>query len=340
MKKWHLWLAASIGLVVIAGMMIREFDVEALSRIDLSPRFFLGVVMGVLFFAVQNLMLTLRFRHLCQRKLSIAQGFRINVLCEFTSAVTPSAVGGSGLAFIYLNREGVSMGRSIFTMFAALLADEAFLAISCMLLYFCVPSHLLFSLADGVGISADATNEWIKGGVQVIFIISTLIVAVWTAILYLLLLHRPQILGWVLKGCCKIPFLRRFLPKVEKFSEEMTMASKEAKQEGGRFWLQLMGYTSLAWLSRFAIVVALRCLQPCWLMRLSLPSAVCCSISVFRLICFSVWQMEWGFLRMLQTNGLRAGCRLSSSSAPLSWRFGQPFSTSYYCIALRFWGGY
>ena len=154
MKKWHLWLAASIGLVVIVGMMIREFDVEVLSRIDLSPRFFLGVVMGVLLFAVQNLMLTLRFRHLCQRKLSVAEAFRINVLCEFTSSVTPSAVGGSGLAFVYLNREGVSMGRSIFTMFAALLADEAFLAISCVLLYFCVPSHLLFSLADGVGISA------------------------------------------------------------------------------------------------------------------------------------------------------------------------------------------
>ena len=76
MKKWHLWLAASIGLVVIVGMMIREFDVEVLSRIDLSPRFFLGVVMGVLLFAVQNLMLTLRFRHLCQRKLSVAEAFR------------------------------------------------------------------------------------------------------------------------------------------------------------------------------------------------------------------------------------------------------------------------
>lgn len=32
MKKWHLWLVASIGLVVIAGMMIREFDVDALSQ--------------------------------------------------------------------------------------------------------------------------------------------------------------------------------------------------------------------------------------------------------------------------------------------------------------------
>ncbi len=42
MKKWHLWLAASIGLVVIVGMMIREFDVEVLSRIDLSPGSFWG----------------------------------------------------------------------------------------------------------------------------------------------------------------------------------------------------------------------------------------------------------------------------------------------------------
>ena len=111
MKKWHLWLAASIGLVVIAGMMIREFDVEALNRIDLSPRFFLGVGLAVLFFAVQNLMLTLRFRHLCQRKLSIAEAFRINVLCEFTSAVTPSAVGGKWFGFCLSQSRGSFYGQ-------------------------------------------------------------------------------------------------------------------------------------------------------------------------------------------------------------------------------------
>ncbi len=103
----------------------------------------------------------------------------------------PSSFGGGGkwFGFCHLNREGVSMGRSIFTMFAALLADEAFLAISCVLLYFCVSSHLCSAWLMEWGISVDATNEWIKGGVQVI-IVSTLIVAVWTAILYLLLLHR------------------------------------------------------------------------------------------------------------------------------------------------------
>lgn len=257
MKKWHLWLAASIGLVVIVSMMIREFDVDALRKIELSPRFLLGVGLAVLLFVMQNLMLSLRFRHLCQRKLSLAQSFRIDVLCEFTSAVTPSAVGGSGLAFIYLNREGITMGRSIFTMFAALLADEAFLAISSFLLYLFVPSDLLFCMADNMGGQVEVGHEWIKGGIHIVFLGSTLIVAVWAAILYLLLLHRPQMLGWVLKACCKIPFLRRFQTKVEKFAHDMTMASIEAKQEGCRFWAKLMGYTSVAWLSRFGIVVAI-----------------------------------------------------------------------------------
>ncbi len=255
MKKWHLWLAASIGLVVIAGMMIREFDVEALRKVELSPGFFLGVVLAVFLFAMQNMMLTLRFRHLCQHKLSVRQCFRINILCEFTSAVTPSAVGGSGLAFIYLNREGVTMGRSLFTMFAALLADEAFLAVSSFLLYCLVPHHLLFCMAEGVG--PDVADTWVKGGVHVIFLGSAVVVAAWTLILYFLLLHRPQSLGILLKWCCRMPLLRRFQNKVKNFAEEMALASEEAKQEGGRFWMRLMGYTSLAWLSRFAIVVAI-----------------------------------------------------------------------------------
>ena len=149
------------------------------------------------------------------------------------------------------------MGRSIFTMFAALLADEAFLAISSFLLYLLVPSDVLFCMADNMGVNMEVENEWIKGGIHLVFLGSTLIVAVWTAILYLLLLHRPQMLGWVLKWCCKIPFLRRFQAKVEKFSQDMTMASIEAKQEGTRFWARWMGYTSMAWLSRFGIVVAI-----------------------------------------------------------------------------------
>lgn len=253
MKKWQLWLAASIGIVVIVAMMVREFDWAALRLVDLSPGFFLGVAGAALCFVLQNAMLILRFHHLVHCRISLQACFRVNALCEFTSAVTPSAVGGSGLAFIYLNREGVSMGRSIFTMFAALMADEAFLGVSCLLLYLLVPSDLLFSLGSGHDVAA----EWISGGVQVIFLGSTLIVAVWALTLYFLLLHRPEAFGWVLKLCCRIPWLHRFRSKAEKFGQDMTVASAEARQEGLHFWVRLMGYTAVAWLSRFAIVLAI-----------------------------------------------------------------------------------
>lgn len=254
MKKWQLWLAASIGVVVIVAMMVKDFDWAALQLIDLSPRFFLGVVLAVGCFVLQNTMLILRFHHLVHRKISFLACFRINALCEFTSAVTPSAVGGSGLAFIYLNREGVSMARSIFTMFAALMADEVFLGISCLLLYLMVPTDLLFSLGCAHDIE---TVEWVSGGVKMIFLGSTLVVAIWALILYFLLLHCPQAFGWVLKLCCRIPWLHRFKEKAEKFGNDMTMASAEARQEGIHFWIRLMGYTAVAWLSRFAIVLAI-----------------------------------------------------------------------------------
>ncbi len=258
MKKWHLWTAALTGIVVVAIMMAREFDWRALARMDMSWQFFSGVTLAVGCFVVQNLMLTLRFRHLTGNRLSVAQCFRIDALCEFTSAATPSAVGGSSVAFVYLNREGVSMGRSIFTMFATLMADEAFLAVSCIAIYLIVPSNTLFCLGSMVdaGNAADGTIL-LRSGIRAVFLCSTGVVAVWTVILYYLLLHRPQAFGGFLKLCCKMPFINRFKAKAEKFGNEMTMASTEARKERIGFWGKLAAYTSAAWMSRFATVLAI-----------------------------------------------------------------------------------
>lgn len=49
-----------------------------------------------------------RFRFITDRELTWRQAFRVNMLCEFTSAVTPSAVGGSSLIVLFLNKEGIN----------------------------------------------------------------------------------------------------------------------------------------------------------------------------------------------------------------------------------------
>ena len=59
------------------------------------------------------------------------QAFRVNMLCEFTSAVTPSAVGGSSLIVLFLNKEGINAGRSTALTISCLFLDELFLVLAC-----------------------------------------------------------------------------------------------------------------------------------------------------------------------------------------------------------------
>jgi glycosyltransferase 2 family protein len=256
MKKWHVWLAVVVGLAVTVGMMVNDFNFDALADIELSARFFLGMMLAAGCFVAFNLMYSFRFAYLTQHRLSLRKCLRVTVLCEFASAATPSAVGGSGLSFVYLNREGVSMGRSIFTMFAALLADETFLAVTSLLGYVLVPARLLFCTDGGVAVGGH-TAGWVLNSVRAVFLLSVLAVAAWTVVLFVLLLCKPRALGWVLGFCCRTPWLQRFRPRVEKFADDMALASTEARREGTAFWVRLMGYTAGAWSARFAIVVAI-----------------------------------------------------------------------------------
>ena len=75
------------------------------SGIRFSWRLVGGLLLAVLFMFGRDGGLMWRFRFITDRELTWRQAFRVNMLCEFTSAVTPSAVGGSSLIVLFLNKE-------------------------------------------------------------------------------------------------------------------------------------------------------------------------------------------------------------------------------------------
>lgn len=246
MKKSFVWLSILCGMSVVVFMMIREFDVTAIHRFTMTPQAVLSLVVAVLLFCTENLMRTFRFQSLTHHRLSLRKCLRVNLLCEFTSAVTPSAVGGSSLMPVYLYREGITLGQSTFCTFATLLADETFLAVSSILLLCCCPSADLFGIPDTI-----------TGSIKWIFIISTALIALWALLLWILLIFRPKWISVMLWTVCKIGILKRFRRKVVKFSSDLTLAASEAKKHGWTFWLKILSMTAVAWMSRFAIVVAI-----------------------------------------------------------------------------------
>ena len=78
-------------------------------------------MLAVLFMFGRDIGYIIRIRVLSGGELSWLQAFRVIMLWEFTSAITPSAVGGTSVAIIYVHKEGISVGRSSAIVMAHLL---------------------------------------------------------------------------------------------------------------------------------------------------------------------------------------------------------------------------
>ena len=115
-----------IGLGVVSYMLYREFDLTAFEQISFgwSSVFWLSVAVMCMF--IRDLGYVIRIRVLSGDRLSWIKSIRIIFLWEFTSAVTPSAIGGTSLAILFVNKEGIKVGRSSAIVMATSFLDELY----------------------------------------------------------------------------------------------------------------------------------------------------------------------------------------------------------------------
>lgn len=245
-KISQILIPVGIGIAVIGWLFLSEFDPKTFKnvRFDLSSVGF--ILLAFLFMFGRDFGLIWRFRLMSNKDLSWMQGFHINVLSEFTSAVTPSAVGGSGLVVLFLNKEGISVGRSTAIMITNLFLDELFFIIICPILFLFIPLNELFN----------ATSV-ITSTIGVVFWSIYIILFFWTLVLFIGLFRRPDITAKLLQLIFKLPFLRKFHSQIETFADSMIQSSREIGKKSFGFWLKAFGTTVLTWSSRFLVVNAL-----------------------------------------------------------------------------------
>nr|WP_302828650.1 lysylphosphatidylglycerol synthase transmembrane domain-containing protein [uncultured Bacteroides sp.] len=246
MNKKHIILAIFLGLSVIAYLLYKDFDSLTFSGLHFSMQMFLGIVLAIGCFICQNASMMWRYRLLTEQYLSWHQVFRVNVLCEFTSAITPSSVGGSGLIFLYLYKEGMNAGKSTAIMIASLFLDELFLCLSCIIVISLIPFNVLFGEA-----------AIINSGVKWLFFLIITIVALWTVLLYIALFHRPQWVKSMFLAMFSFPLLRRWKGKIKMLTDDLVTGSQEISRHCFRFWILPFLATASAWCFRYAIVNAL-----------------------------------------------------------------------------------
>lgn len=237
----------AIGVAVVSWLFGREFNARSLSAISLSTDAIPGLALALVCLFGRDFGLAWRFKSLTDNRLSWKSSTKVTMLCEFTSAITPTSVGGSALSMIFLGKEGINMGRATAITLTTLFLDELLFVVCCPLLFLFVTPGQLFGFTDG----ATAHDLMI-----VFWVVYSLLVLI-TAGLYLGLFHIPHKIAKGLIKLFSINILRRWQPKVEKLGDDLVAASKEIKKKRLGWWWRPCLATIITWVSRFFVVNAL-----------------------------------------------------------------------------------
>lgn len=246
LQSWKVLIPIAIGLGVTAIMFANEYEPGSFDAFNIGPLFGLFMVVACLFMVGRDVGYMIRIRILSNNELSWAAAFRIIMLWEFASAVTPSAVGGTSVALFFINREGISAGRSTGIVMLTSFLDELYFAIFFPLVVWLIGYHNIFGLDGGVA-SALAGVAWTGYAIKVDYIL----------VLSYGLFVNPRGLKWLLLTIFRLPFLRRWKSQMADVGNDIVKTAHVFRSWPAHQWVKAFLATVLSWTSRYWVVNAL-----------------------------------------------------------------------------------
>lgn len=242
-------IVISVGAVVL--MFWHDARKEDFSQIwdgiHFDFRVFVCIVVGFLCMFGRDFGLTWRFRALTDRKLTWRQAWKVDMLCEFTNCITPSAVGGSSLGPVFLNSQGIEFGRATTLMLTTLFMDELFFVVSCPFVVLFTPDSEIFA-SGGTPFSH---------GIRYTFWSVYGLIALWTFLLFAGIIWKPLWINKMLQHLSRWPIIRRWGKQIVGLGDNMIATSRELRTKPFKFWLEVFCGTALSWTARYMVVNAL-----------------------------------------------------------------------------------
>jgi len=245
-KTYQVLIPISLGLVVIGWLFLSEFNPNVFFTFDFTIVSAMFILLAFLLMLMRDFGMMWRFRLLTDNDLTWRQAFHINVLSEFTTAVTPPAVGGSSLVVIFLIKEGINAGRSTTIMFVNLFLDELFFLTVCPFIFLFIPLKELFN-----------SSSVIVSTFGVVFAGLYFTRLIWTSIMFIGIFKRPNWIRNILLTLFKLPILRRWYYKADLLTNNLVQASHDIGNRSYLFWVKAYGMTLLTWSARFLVVNAI-----------------------------------------------------------------------------------
>lgn len=240
-------LPIAIGMGVIYILFGNEVAEISTADINWGRTTFAGIAVAVVLLVLRETGLAWRFRALTDNRFKWRSSFKVSLICDFTSAITPTSAGGSLLSMVFLNIEGIKLGRATAITLLTLFLDELFFIIAAPALMLIVGRDSVFAFTDG------DTARSLMAGFWVVYSIMALL----TVALAVGLFRSPRRIAAILNRIFSWRLLRRWQPQVKEMGDNLVRTSSEIRNKPLGWWIAPVASTVLTWMSRFLIVNAL-----------------------------------------------------------------------------------
>lgn len=237
-----------IGLAVVGYMISRELDPQIFDNLEFTWRSAVFIFVAVCCMLGRDIGYIIRIRVLSEGEMNWRQAFRVIMLWEFTSAVTPAAIGGTSVAVIFVHKEGISLGKSSTMVLLTSFLDEFYFLIVFPIIIFLTGIGNLFDVDSGSTFALSLITFALIGYSAK---------ALWVIMLGYGLFVNPRTIKMLLMRIFSWRILRRWRRDINRIGSDIVTGSERAKNSGIKFWSGVLGSTFLSWSSRYLVANAL-----------------------------------------------------------------------------------
>lgn len=236
-------LPIGLGLVAVAYLFYRQFDIEQFRQIAWTQRAFAWIGAALLLMIARHGFYMWRMRSLTGftwRKCAA-----LVVLWEFSAALTPTSKGGPFVMLFAFTYEKLSAGRSLATVFYTMVCDSGFFV-------FLVPI-LLSIYGPSVLYPGMESYSDVRLASGTFFTIYGIIATYWTVMVFFLFL-QPRLTRVAADWLSQRRLLRRWQTSIRNTGTEFLVAAENIRQAGWRQHVGAIGGTLGAWTSKFITI--------------------------------------------------------------------------------------
>lgn len=234
-----------LGIGVVGYLFWRQYDPEDFAKISWTRHTSFWVGISFIFLIIRHLAYATRLRILSDKEFSWRKCIELIFIWEFSSAVSPTSIGGSAVALFVLAQEKLSTAKTTAIVLYTAILDTIFFLSTLPVLFFLFGPEIIRPNMQGFN-DIDGWGYTFLGAYVLMFIYGTLF--------FYGMFINPLSIKKLIVGFTKIGFLRKYRHQAIELGNDIITASKEMKLQNWKFHLGGFLSTATAWSCRFLLL--------------------------------------------------------------------------------------